>query len=79
MIPLTEILLSLIAAAPLAIAAEPPEFLFKDVVIVGGGASGSYAAVRLRDDFGKSIALIEKEEILVSDCDGLVVLHHTNH
>jgi flavin-dependent dehydrogenase len=35
-------------------------------VVVGGGASGAYAAVRLRDDFGKSVALIEKQSILVS-------------
>lgn len=42
-----------------------PNVLFKDVVIVGGGASGSYAAVRLREDFGKSITLVEKDEILV--------------
>lgn len=41
-------------------------FLERDVIIVGGGASGAHAAVRLREDFGKSIALIEKEAILVS-------------
>jgi succinate dehydrogenase/fumarate reductase flavoprotein subunit len=35
-------------------------------VVIGGGASGAYAAVRLRDDFNKSIALIEKQSILVS-------------
>lgn len=43
-----------------------PNVLFKDVAIIGGGASGAYAAVRLRDDFGKSIALVEKEDRLVS-------------
>lgn len=37
----------------------------KDVVIVGGGASGAYAAFRLREDYGKSIALIEREAALV--------------
>ncbi|KAM7184068.1 beta-cyclopiazonate dehydrogenase [Rhypophila sp. PSN 637] len=36
----------------------------KDVAIVGGGASGSYAAIRLKEDYGKSIVLIEKEEAL---------------
>ena len=46
-------------------AAAAPRILFKDVAIVGGGASGAYAAVRLRDDYGKSIALIEKQSILV--------------
>jgi hypothetical protein len=39
----------------------------KDVVIIGGGASGSHAAVRLREDFGKSIVLIEKQNRLVRD------------
>jgi ribulose 1,5-bisphosphate synthetase/thiazole synthase len=38
----------------------------KDVVIVGGGASGSHAAVRLREDYGKSVVVIEKEALLVS-------------
>ncbi|KAM7214890.1 beta-cyclopiazonate dehydrogenase [Rhypophila decipiens] len=36
----------------------------KDVAIIGGGASGSYAAIRLREDYDKSIVLIEKEEAL---------------
>ncbi|KAJ5288144.1 hypothetical protein N7478_003830 [Penicillium angulare] len=31
----------------------------RDIVVIGGGASGAYAAVRLCDDFNKSIALIE--------------------
>lgn len=34
--------------------------IHRDVAIVGGGASGAYAAVRLKEDFGKSIVLIEK-------------------
>ncbi|KAK3933875.1 hypothetical protein QBC46DRAFT_359403 [Diplogelasinospora grovesii] len=34
----------------------------KDVVILGGGASGAYNAVRLREDFGKSIVLVEKKD-----------------
>lgn len=37
----------------------------KDVVIVGGGAAGSHAAVRLREDYNKTVMLIEKESILV--------------
>ncbi|KAH7237959.1 hypothetical protein B0J15DRAFT_529394 [Fusarium solani] len=36
----------------------------KDIVVVGGGAAGAYAAVRLREDYGQSIALIEKEGLL---------------
>lgn len=39
----------------------------RDVVVIGGGAAGSHAAVRLRDDFGKSIVLVEKEGILVGE------------
>jgi len=37
----------------------------KDVAILGGGASGAHAAVRLREDLGKSIVVIEKQEDLV--------------
>ncbi|KAI0170942.1 amine oxidase [Pestalotiopsis sp. NC0098] len=36
----------------------------KDVVIIGGGASGAHAAVRLREDFGKSVLVVEKQENL---------------
>lgn len=36
-----------------------------DVAIIGGGGSGAYAAVRLREDFGKNIVVIEKENRLV--------------
>ncbi|KAF4965421.1 hypothetical protein FSARC_6772 [Fusarium sarcochroum] len=35
-----------------------------DVAIVGGGATGAYAAVRLREDYGKSVLVIEKEDRL---------------
>lgn len=38
----------------------------RDVAIIGGGASGAYSAVRLREDFGVSILLIEKDDRLVS-------------
>lgn len=40
--------------------------IYKDVAIIGGGASGAYAAVRLRDDFNKSISLVEIQDRLVS-------------
>lgn len=36
-----------------------------DVAIIGGGASGAYAAVRLREDFGKNIVVVEKQDRLV--------------
>ena len=42
------------------------ETIERDVVIVGGGAAGSHAAVRLSQDEGKSVVVIEKEDKLVS-------------
>lgn len=41
------------------------DVVVKDVVVVGGGASGAYAAFRLREDYGQDIVLIEKESALV--------------
>ncbi|KAE9365770.1 amino oxidase [Stipitochalara longipes BDJ] len=41
-----------------------PRTIYKDVVILGGGASGSHAAVRLREDFNKSIIIVEKQDNL---------------
>lgn len=55
--------------ASLPLVAASSEVIQRDVVIIGGGASGAYAAVRLRDDFNKSIALIEKEARLVRSAD----------
>ena len=60
------VLLAALSLPCMAAAAEDHRSLVKVVVIVGGGSSGSYAAVRLREDYGKSIALIERESILVS-------------
>lgn len=57
---------SLLCLAATASAFHFPNILVKDVAVIGGGASGAYAAVRLRDDYGKSIALVEKEDQLVS-------------
>lgn len=53
------------ASIPVVTANSPSDIIHRDVVVIGGGASGAYAAVRLRDDFNKSIALIEKQDILV--------------
>ncbi|KUJ08090.1 uncharacterized protein LY89DRAFT_659797 [Mollisia scopiformis] len=49
----------------LAIAGHYPlSVVNTDVAILGGGASGTYAAVRLREDYGKSDLLIEMEAVL---------------
>lgn len=63
---LSKSLLGLAAASQLVSASR---VIHKDVVVVGGGASGAYAAVRIRNDFHKSIALIEKQDILVGDSE----------
>lgn len=44
---------------------KPTDIVTKDVAIVGGGASGTYAAIRLKDK-GKTVALIEQKDHLVS-------------
>lgn len=46
-----------------AFAAE--DVIIKDVAIIGGGASGTYAAVRLREDLDTSIVIVEQEDSLV--------------
>ncbi|KAK1911907.1 hypothetical protein P3342_010992 [Pyrenophora teres f. teres] len=46
-----------------------PIELVKDVAIIGGGASGTYAAVRLREDLNMSIVLIEPKPRLGGHTD----------
>ncbi|KAK3326855.1 hypothetical protein B0H66DRAFT_513480 [Apodospora peruviana] len=52
------------ASSPLPLGSNAAPFVLKDVAIIGGGASGAYAAVRLKEDFKKSVILIEKESRL---------------
>lgn len=54
-------LLGLLAHAPFVYC--EPAAIVRDVAIIGGGASGTFAAIRLRNE-GKSTILIEKENIL---------------
>lgn len=67
-----------LALLPAAVcAANNPYFadggrLNVDIVIVGGGASGAHSAVRLREDFNKSIVLIEKTDRLGGHVDTYV-------
>lgn len=56
--------LALVFAFILIVIADQ-QIIYKDVAILGGGASGSHAAVRLREDFNKSIIIVEKQETLV--------------
>ncbi|TDZ53024.1 Beta-cyclopiazonate dehydrogenase [Colletotrichum trifolii] len=55
-----------LGALSLATAASIPEsaasrVITKDVVILGAGASGSHAAVRLREDYNKTVVIVEKQ------------------
>ncbi|KAF4458809.1 amine oxidase [Fusarium albosuccineum] len=61
MAKLIQSLVRLLATASVAAAADYSSVIERDVVIIGGGASGAHAAFRLREDVGKSIVLIEKE------------------
>ncbi|HEV3172040.1 MAG TPA: NAD(P)-binding protein [Actinocrinis sp.] len=50
-------------AAAWASSADVSHIIERDVVVVGGGSSGTYTAVRLRD-LGKSVAVIESQDHL---------------
>lgn len=43
---------------------DPVDIIVRDIAIVGGGATGTYAAIRLQDDFNKSIVVVEREKTL---------------
>jgi phytoene dehydrogenase-like protein len=55
-------LLSLSIATPPLLVRNfaPQDIITRDVVIIGGGATGTYAAVRLREDFNKTVVVIER-------------------
>lgn len=63
---LSVLILALLIVAVGAVENAALEVINRDVVIVGGGASGAHAAVKLRD-MGKSVVLVEKRDILVSE------------
>ncbi|KAK4243123.1 beta-cyclopiazonate dehydrogenase [Corynascus novoguineensis] len=49
-----------ILAAAVASKACASQVIQRDVAIIGGGASGAYAAIRLKEDFDQSVVVIEK-------------------
>lgn len=61
--PATPLVLIALVAAAGGVSDTTNEVINRDVVIVGGGASGAHAAVKLRD-MGKTIALVEKRDKL---------------
>lgn len=76
MAPISRQAIGLVAALCAAYAAADDKVLHKDVVIVGGGATGAHAAFRLREDMNKSIALVEKQAILVSYSSDRTLYNH---
>lgn len=48
---------------------SPLKIVTRDVAIIGGGASGTYAAVRLREDLNTSIVIIEPQNRLGGHVD----------
>lgn len=63
---LTTCSLLLACSAFAGVSAGAAETINVDVAIVGGGATGAYAAVRLREDYQKKVVVIEKQDRLVS-------------
>jgi heterodisulfide reductase subunit A-like polyferredoxin len=60
------VLVALLTAVTGTFSNTAVEVINRDVVIVGGGASGAHAAVKLRD-MGKTIVLVEKGDTLVRE------------
>lgn len=55
-----------VAGAAIADCDFPPsDIIEKDVVIIGGGASGTYAAVMLREEYNVSVQVVEIKDRLV--------------
>jgi len=68
-VTLSRLLCGIATAASLGAATLPNSIanriLIKNVAIIGGGASGSHAALRLKEDYGQSVIVVEKEARLV--------------
>ncbi|KAK1977203.1 FAD dependent oxidoreductase [Colletotrichum cereale] len=65
---------SLISASPVGLdcydesSFKPEDIIQRDILVVGGGATGTYAAVRLRDQ-NKTVAVVERAENLGGHVD----------
>jgi len=65
-LPLAVTALAGLTTAAINESAFAPEDIYtRDVAIIGGGASGTYAAVRLREDYNVSIVVVEAQDHLV--------------
>jgi len=53
----------LLGAIAIVKSTEDSDLITSDFVIIGGGSSGTYAAIRLREN-GKTVTLIEREAVL---------------
>ena len=67
-------LVALLASPTTSIGPPTSQVLKTDVAIIGGGAGGAHAALRLKD-MGQSIVLIEQEDILVSPTSVPILSH----
>jgi ribulose 1,5-bisphosphate synthetase/thiazole synthase len=56
---------------------SPADTIVRDVVVLGGGASGSYAAVRLKD-FGKTVVVVEQKDHLVRMLHAVILIAEWN-
>jgi hypothetical protein len=57
-----------VAGAPAAAAGTAPQVIRRDVCVIGGGSSGTYTAVRLRD-LGRSVVVVESQDRLGGHCE----------
>ncbi len=48
------------------------DIITRDVCVIGGGSSGTYAAIRLRD-MGKSVVVVEREAVMGGHTNTYVV------
>ncbi|KAK2803193.1 hypothetical protein FQN50_007060 [Emmonsiellopsis sp. PD_5] len=49
---------------------EPSDIIHRDVCVLGGGSTGTYAAIRLRDK-GKSVVVVERDDRLGGHSHGI--------